>query len=308
MNEIEKVRIAYDGVALENGSMDVRDLAPALIAFSDLIKRANNLIGNEQPVRLMLKADDIKKGSFDVNLELIYSTLEQAKLFVGMAEATGLRALVEVLGLGVNCTNGLFWLLQKIKGRKINNIDKTNAEKTIISLSDGTTVETTASVVNVFMDYQARKSVESVVAPVNRPGIDSFEIRNPESYEDKKPCLVVRKQDLEGFEAPELASNAEDEIVNVREMFVQIVGVVFDENQKWRFSDGECTFWAKIEDKSFWTNVENGTIAFRSGDKLKVECETRQYLDNKTNNPVTERKILKVLKVVERPTQIKLDL
>lgn len=308
MTETSKVRIAYDGVALENGSMDVRDLAPALIAFSDLVKRANRLIGNEQPVRLMLKADDIKKGSFDVNLELVYSTLEQAKLFTGMSEDVGLKALVEVLGLIYGGGKGVFWLIQQIKGKKITQINDSDPDKVIVVLNNDTRLETTAKVVNVFMDHQARKSIEAVVAPVNRQGIDSFEIRNPEKYEDKNPSLKVTKDDLGSFEAPELAKGEEEDIVNIQEMFVQIVSIVFDEKQKWRFSDGECVFWANVEDEEFWKGIESGALAFRSGDKLKVKCEIRQYIDPKTNNPTTERKVLKVLKIIERPTQIKLDL
>ena len=53
----------------------LNDLAPALLAFAELVKRANVLVGNTQPVRLMLNADSIKRGSFDVTLELIYSGL-----------------------------------------------------------------------------------------------------------------------------------------------------------------------------------------------------------------------------------------
>lgn len=308
MAEVKKVRIAYDGAAIENGSMDVRDLAPALIAFSDLVKRANSLIGNEQPVRLMLKADDIQKGSFDVSMELVYTTLEQVKLFTGMAEDIGLKALAEVLGLCYGGGKGVFWLIKQIKGSKITKIDDSDPEKVIIVVDDTTRIETNARVLNVFMDHEARKSVEAVVAPVERPGIDVFEIRNPEKHEDKTPSLTVTKEDIPSFKTPELAKSEDDPLIKEMEMFVQIVSIVFDAKQKWRFSDGECIFWANIEDEEFWKGIESGRLAFRSGDKLKVLCEVKQLLDPRTNNPTIERKVLKVLKIIERPTQIKLDL
>ena len=61
----------------------------------------------------------------------------------------------------------------------------------------------------------------------------------------------------------------------------------------------------KIDDEDFWRNINNGTYAFRDGDRLKVECEIRQYWEN--NNLVTKRRITKVLEILKRPTQIKLD-
>jgi hypothetical protein len=304
-----KIRIAYDGSALENGSMDVNDLAPALIAFSSLVNRANEVIGNKQPIRVMLKADDIKKGSFDVILELVYTALEQAKLFVGMADNSGITALIDVLGWGKTCggiaVGGVFWLIKKIKGQTITNITAAENGYAKITLINGITIDVDEKTLKVYLDHEARERIEKVVEPLKRTGIDTFELRNPADYKDKHPAVAIEKDDLPYFKTPELTSLDEDAITNIQEMYVKIVSVVFDEKQKWRFSDGEIVFWAIIEDRAFWAEIENGTRAFRSGDKLKVKCEIHQYFDN--GNPVTERRILEVLKVIERPTQIKLD-
>ncbi len=45
MSSVTKARIAYVGEALENGEMEVRDLVPALLAFSDLVENANRALG-----------------------------------------------------------------------------------------------------------------------------------------------------------------------------------------------------------------------------------------------------------------------
>lgn len=58
MSNVQKVRIAYVGEALNSGVMDVNDLTPALLAFGNLVKRVNIVIGNEHPVRILLKSDD----------------------------------------------------------------------------------------------------------------------------------------------------------------------------------------------------------------------------------------------------------
>ena len=66
MTQSAKARIAYVGPALDNGEMDVRELAPALLAFAGLVESANAAIGGKQNIRVMLNQDSIRKGSFDI--------------------------------------------------------------------------------------------------------------------------------------------------------------------------------------------------------------------------------------------------
>ena len=64
MCKMRKARIAYAGPALEDGTMDVRGLAPALIAFADLVKYASRAINLDKNIKVMLNQDSLKKGSF----------------------------------------------------------------------------------------------------------------------------------------------------------------------------------------------------------------------------------------------------
>ena len=251
MAETSKVRIAYTGEALENGAMDINDLAPALLAFAELVKRANVLVGNTQPVRLMLNADSIKRGSFDVTLELIYSGLDQIKLLMGAAEDIGLKALSDALGIGATIKDGVFWLIQAIGNKKILKVSETDDNKVAINLNDNSKIIINQNTYNVFMDHEARSSITKVMEPVKKEGIEGFEIRNPYNYEDKKPSFKVVKDDLQLYETPELETNVVPENIIEQEVLLKIVSLVFDEAQKWRFTDGDTTFWAKVEDKDF---------------------------------------------------------
>lgn len=306
MAEVGKVRIAYTGSALADGAMDVNDLAPALLAFGALVKRANTVIGNKQPVNVMLKADDIRVGSFDVVLELVYSGLDQVKLMLGVAEDTGIKALIDVLGMGVTVKEGVFWLIQTIGTKKVARTEKADGEKINIIFSDNSHVTVTQNTYNVYMDYEARGHITKVVAPIKKDGIDSFEIRNARNYTDKKPSFQAVKDELELYATPELATKVEPDNVFEQEILLKIVSLVFDENQKWRFSDGEVTFWAKIEDADFWKSIDEGMLAFKKGDRLKVRCKTTQKTDS-YDNISTERTIVKVIKLLPKPTQIKLN-
>lgn len=307
MAEISKVRIAYTGEALENGAMDINDLAPALLAFADLVKRANVLVGNTQPVRLMLNADSIKRGSFDVTLELIYSGLDQIKLLMGAAEDIGLKALSDALGIGATIKEGVFWLIQAIGNKKILKVSETDDNKVAINLNDNSKIIINQNTYNVFMDHEARSSITKVMEPVKKEGIEGFEIRNPYNYEDKKPSFKVVKDDLQLYETPELETNVVPENIIEQEVLLKIVSLVFDEAQKWRFTDGDTTFWAKVEDKDFWNSVNSSEQAFRNGDRLKAVCRIVQRI-GVNGNIITERSIIKVIEVLPKPTQIKLKL
>ena len=305
MAEAQKVRIAYVGEALNNGAMEVNDLAPALLAFGNLIQRTNIVIGNERAVRVLLKADDIRRGSFDITLLLDYNLLEEAKLFMGLAEDTGLKDLMDVLGMGITAKESIFWLIKLIGFKKIRKAEK-QADHVKIILEDNRVITVTQNVYNVFMDFEARTLIEKVVTPVKKEGIQGFEIRNPDDYSDSKPTVSVDKESVAYFAAPALETKVEPDIVYEQDMMLRIVSIVFDEKQKWRFSDGEAVFWAKIEDEKFWKEINDGVLAFRKGDKLKVRCRVVQRI-GENESLVSERTIINVIKVIPKPTQIKLD-
>lgn len=307
MAQTETIRIAYDGPALANGAMDIKDLAPALLAFADLVKRANTVIGNKQPVDILLTADDIHKGSFDISMQLVYSAMEQAKLFTGFMEESGLKALIEVLGFGSTISGGIcgvFQIIKALKNRKISDVQQDNIGNTKIILSDGTQIITTAQTLNVFVDHEVRQNIEAVIRPLKKSGIDSFEFRKPKNFEDKEALFAVKKEEIEYFDSPKLETVTMPDNITEQELIVRIVSIVFDKNQKWRFSDGESSFWAKIDDEEFWSRVQEGNLAFRDGDQLKVKIKSIQKVTN--SNLSTEKIITKVMEAIHKPTQIKL--
>ena len=69
MCSIKKARIAYAGPALTDGEMDVRELAPALIAFAEFVSNAGKAIGCEQNIKVIYEIINsiesiLKKGRY----------------------------------------------------------------------------------------------------------------------------------------------------------------------------------------------------------------------------------------------------
>ncbi len=86
-----------------------------------------------------------------------------------------------------------------------------------------------------------------------------------------------------------------DMIINQskQENFLLVIETIaFEKTAGWRFSDGDSSFNASLEDEAFLTRIEQGE-PFKRGDRLKVNMIVEQT--QKEKNIITKRKIVKVL-------------
>ena len=68
------IRLSYGGPAVEDGSMNVRDLAPAMLAVGDLFD-ATNLLLNGRSANVEVNVRATRTGSFEVFFEIIVNAL-----------------------------------------------------------------------------------------------------------------------------------------------------------------------------------------------------------------------------------------
>jgi len=91
-------QLAYDGPSLRAGAMDVNELAPALLAVSDLVQEANLLLNGTRATASVRVRSDFKKGSFEIALLIDQSLLEHAKnLLPGAMATVGAGTIVRLL-------------------------------------------------------------------------------------------------------------------------------------------------------------------------------------------------------------------
>ena len=303
MSTSAKFHIIYDGPALKKNEIDIKDLAPSLLALSDAIEEANNILNRGRAkVVLNIKAS-FKTGSFGVDLSLIQDILDNVlKLF----KTDDIVAAAALLGiLGISAKEGVVGLIKVIKwiaGRKISSIQLEKDGKAIINIDDEK-LETEKQTIELLESHKVRKSIEKAIAvPLESDGIDS--VTTTDDPENENKFVTVKKEERSYFITPEQEDEElEDQIY---ETHLQLISPVFQEGNKWRFTEGNGPFHAEIKDKIFVSKVQNSEISFSSGDILIVKIRKRQYLEK--GKIKSEYEVIKILEHRPAAKQIKLPL
>lgn len=269
--------IKYDGPALAGHQMDVRELAPALIALSELLEQANKAaFPNAAEVRVNIQGN-FKGGSFGVDLVAMQTVAQQLVSMFAGPEATAAANLFAILGgVGLLGSGGLIGVIKWLHGRKPTTI-KFEGDKTIFELRESETIETFEVDLVAGKLYQSRivrQSLAKVIKPLEREGVDVFACG-----QDGKTQTVVTKQDVNAFIMSASAADIVSDTLS-EGVLLQIESAVFKDDNKWRFSDGSTPFFAEIADQRFLARINSGDERFGKGDVLIVDLRRIQSISD----------------------------
>ncbi|MCR4441869.1 MAG: hypothetical protein NUV48_06910 [Peptococcaceae bacterium] len=303
MGQSAVFEVAYEGPAVVDGTMDVRELAPSLLALGNLIENVNRVIGDpEAQVKVVVKSS-FQRGSFQITLEVIYKWVEQVKLLFDIGRAENLaETLLSATGFAAFAGISLIELLQRLRGRKVKSATILENGNTRLELTGENgqfdCIGVQDKVIKLYRDRLVRENLRRLLKPLERQGVDGFSVRKGE-----KVVHRITRDEVGYYDVPEVPEQERTNVVT-RKMYVNLVEVAFEEGLKWRLSDGDNKFYATIADESFLSQVDAGK-SFKKGDVLEIEMETTQVATSR-GGIKNEHRVLKVVKHLSRPEQIPL--
>jgi len=275
------------------------------MALGDLCERTNKLLnGDDTKVALRIHAD-FKRGSFQVHVDLVQA---QAALDVASAlfphDLKSAKDILELLFGGGGIVVGVVELIRLLKGEPIPEtkvaidggilIDFSNAEMA------NSTVIISPTAAQVYADPISRKSIEKVLKPLEREGIDEFEV-----HKDDKMIQRITRNEVQYFKTSGALLDQQDDYEGDREGNFSIITASFEGGYKWRLFDGHARFTADITDEAFLERVDAGE-KFGKGDVLVGTLHIRQWRDD--NGLHAEYQITHVasIKPARKPKQLPL--
>lgn len=269
-------QVIYDGPALTGSTIDVRDLAPALIALGDILEQANMTL-NSGHAKIALRVNaSFKSGCFGIDFSVVQSLLDQALGLFKQTPVVSAKELVELLGFVGTPGYGVIRLIKWLRNRQIKEVILLDNGRARI-IVDGDAIETERATIELLRNFRLRQALQAaIVTPLEQNGYDSVAI----STSPKDGFIIIEKSERHYFIAPP----AEEEVLldKVDKANLQIVSVSFRDDNKWRFFDGTNSFYAAIIDDRFINKVRLGEESFTAGDILSVMLRKRQWLSADT--------------------------
>lgn len=272
------MEVYFSGPAVEAHSMSVRDLAPALLGFSDAIDRYKEL--NYPFLDLDVKITATRAGSFDVVLQLLGTMVSLGQ---GMNPsdvvqlASGLMEVIKILLARFQQTGD-------IKPGPHEVIEQTS---TRVKLSLGPlNLDVGRDAYKASRDGKIINSLGAASQPATLEGYGPIRF----IHHDSNSREII---DAQASTAMIEARVSEQPIDPSIETTTLQIDTIQSRSVKWKFRKGDETFWCEILDKAFLNRWRNHQEPFYNDDLLRVDLQTEQYVQDgqlKTG----DRRILKV--------------
>lgn len=288
--------IAFSGPSADDGAVDVRELAPALLSLGRIIDAANlSLNGEKYPVKLEAKA--LKDGSFEVHLDVIMPYWNALRSLLDDGDTQTAKNLLEWIGILCMPSGSLIALYRFLSGRRPSKIAKAKEGKFILEV-DGKTIEVPLEVMRLYQDFTVNKAFNEFMSVMDNDRINKITFRGDDgSVKDPSLTLTTADKDIFKIDEPKPTTVVDE----TRKMALSIRSLTFQEGNKWRLFDGQNTITATIDDNDFVARVDLNLERFAKGDVLV--CDVRTVQTQGRDGLRTEHTVMRVLEHKPAPTQ-----
>jgi hypothetical protein len=296
MPETQSFWIKYEGEALADHTIDVNDLAPALLALPTLIQEANRIANNDgSTISIRMKAPSA--GSFEIGFSVIRDAVEHSADFFSSPGVGALANAASLLWWGTATAAGLIAFIRFMEGHAAKRIAQIDVGFVEVD-TDGGSMKIPVKVWELYQSPTIRAAFYQVLKPLEKDGIEKVEFRNPVGQ-----TAEVQKEDATFYlPPPEHVESLQD--FPPRETFVNVVNMWFRNGNQWRFSEGGNEWSAEIRDQRFVESLLKGEETISANDYLKVVVKQTQTRYGSTIH--SDYEILKVLEHRKVPQQMPL--
>jgi hypothetical protein len=295
----EHLRLRWDGPAVDDHLIDVRDFAPSLLALGELVVAANRTLnGDKATVRVAISAG-VEQNCFEIDIHFFLEALAVARGLLVKDEVSTIKDILEWLDIltPTGISAGVLMLFKELSGKRVK-------QGAVVQTADGhdniqLNVTGDANTVQIYVNPQVWKlakdpdvqeNARKLLAPLKEPGYDTV------TFESSSSRRAYSKADGDKIVSePPLIEN-EDEETHVRpvEMWGTAYGPVFDEKaDKWRFDFGEGAKTVDVSETSIGADaVRRGSVG--KDDRYLLRLEQTQKI-----SPRGIRTTYKALKVLD---------
>ncbi len=306
----ERFQVAYVGDDENDHTMDVEALAPALLAFGQLIRAANTEFNQSRATMKVLVDSKFEHKCFLINFETLQTILDTVKDFLNDEGVKHAADVLQKVGVTAGTTAaGLFGYLKWRNGRKVESVQevKDSPGAVVIKVEgDNNTFQIGSDVFRLSQNPQVLEAVEGTLTPIEHKEAKAIEFRK-----DDKPLVTFKENDVKAIVAS-CEEPAEVDFVEEEEEEPKVVtavlyshGPVFDTKApNWRFLYRRKPIYADIRE----TNIAKDAVK-RGGsfmnDRYKVKMEITPPNDDHAE---THYKIIQVLEFAPAEQQINMTL
>ncbi len=304
MSEVKTI-IKYKGPAVDGKSMDVGDLAPSLIALSDLLKLANKKFNGDRSGLTILVNADLEQNCFELGVELTQTLWENISQLIEDDRVKTAKEIAEWIGI-VGGTIGtpvtLYKLIKLLKGKKVKSVTKLKQKdgKNSVQINidgdhntinvENNTLVVPYEVYELYADKNTRKTAVDVLEPLHKDGYESVEF-----YKGKKVFEKFDKKEVPEIDCSDCPEVIPENIVisNIRTV-VRIRSAIYEGKSKWTLVYKKA-LQASMEDYEWLSKFQNNIIPVPPGTALDVELEETIVTDE--HGEAIEEPSYRVIKV-----------
>jgi hypothetical protein len=232
-----RIALKYSGPAVESGLMDVYEASSNMIALSEFIVAAAKITFGETATA-RAEVAGFGRGSFIT--DLVINVAPTTAAIFGAVDSNQLWMVVK----------GAFAIWKHLKGTPPKTTTN-HGNMVAVENNDGKVIQVNINSLNLVYSEKGSESASRFVKDaLNKPGMDAVDISAGE-----KTIGHVDQNEASYFQPVAPSENITDVTFK---MGLILEAPVFKDGNKWRFSDGQQSFFADIADKDFLAQVNSG--------------------------------------------------